>query len=299
MRTLPSIRPGETIGIMAPANRVDQAQIDPAIRILESMGYKVKVHPQTYLAFHSSAGTPQQKADAFHELWDDAEVKAIMAARGGNEAGEMLALLDYNKLKNNPKILVGFSDITTLINTIADKSDIVTFHGPVLNRIQSMDQGQLTQCFRLLSGHEKNIPLNGCTVEKSGECEGHLVGGNLSVLCSMLGTGYEPEFQGAVLFLEDIGDELSRINRFFLQLKLAGVFNKINGLIIGDFSHMTDTGKTLFDRTVHDMVRHHTTGTSFPQIFDAPFGHENDLVTFPVGATVKLSAKGNPTLTII
>lgn len=299
MPVFPTIRPGDTIGVMAPSNRVEQIKIDAAKKILEGMGYKVKIHPQTYLSHHSSAGTAQDKANALHDLWADPDVKAIVAARGGNEAGEMLPLLDYARLAQTPKIIMGFSDVTTLINAVYKETGIVTFHGPVMNSIQNMDQGQLTQCFRLLSGHDKNISLNGSQIEKSGSCEGVLLGGNLSVISSLLGTPYAPDFQEAVLFLEDIGDELSRINRFFLQLKLAGIFNKINGLIIGDFSHMTDIGSTLFDRSVHDMIRHHTAGTSFPQIFDAPFGHENHLVTFPVGAKVKLEALTTPSLTIL
>ncbi len=203
------------------------------------------------------------------------------------------------KIAATPKIIIGFSDATALLIAISKHSDIVTFHGPMLNSLKGMDQGHLSQCFRLLSGHEKNIDLKGGQILQPGTAQGHLMGGNLSVLCSLMGTPYEPDFKDALLFLEDIGDELSRINRFFLQLKLAGVFNKISGLIVGNFSDLTDEGRLKFDRSVQDMVKHHTQGTSFPIVMDAPFGHEDALITLPVGARAELSATQNPALRLL
>lgn len=299
MATFPILKPGDTIGIMAPSSRTDQAKVDEAVKTLESMGYKAKVHPQTRLAHFSSAGTPAEKAQALEDLWSDPDVKAIMSARGGNEAAEILPLLDYKKISVMPKILIGFSDVTSLLLAINKHSGIVTFHGPMLNSLKGIDQGHLSQCFRMLSGHEKNIDLSGSQPLQTGTAQGRLIGGNLSVLCSLMGTPYQPDFKDALLFLEDIGDELSRINRFFLQLKLAGVFNQISGLIVGNFSDLTDEGRLKFDRSVEDMVKHHARGTSFPIVTDAPFGHQDSLVTIPVGAPAELNVTSVSTLRLL
>ncbi|MCM2343685.1 MAG: LD-carboxypeptidase [Alphaproteobacteria bacterium] len=298
MSSFPTLNIGDTIGIMAPSNRTDRQKVDDAVRVLESMGYKVKVHPQTYMQYYASAGTATDKVAAFHDLWADPDVKAIMAARGGNQSADMLPDLDYAALAAQPKVLIGFSDVTALLVAINKNSDLVTFHGPLLNSVLTMDQGQLSQCFRLLSGHQKTIDLTGAQEVRAGQGQGRLIGGNLSVLCSLMGTPHQPDFDGALLFLEDIGDELSRINRFFLQLKLAGVFNKISGLIVGDFSHMTDTGRILFERPVKDIIAHHTQGTTFPIVTDAPFGHDDDLITLPIGAQATLTTTQGPKLTL-
>lgn len=304
--SMPTLKPGDTIGIMATSSRTDQARVQNAVKTLESMGYKVKVHPQTFATYTtpggtltSTAGTPAEKAAAFHDLWDDTDVKAIMSARGGNEAAEMLPLLDYNKISTTPKIVIGFSDVTALGVGIHKQTGLVTFHGPLLHSVDIIDQGDLTQCFKLLSGHEKNISLPGSRTLRPGTAQGRLLGGNLSVLCSLLGTAYEPDFQDTLLFVEDVGDELSRMNRFFLQLKLAGVFNKISGLIIGGFSDMADNGRIAFGRTVTEMVDQHTQGTMFPIVMEAPFGHDNRLITLPVGARATLKADQAPGLSLL
>lgn len=294
----PALKSGDTIGIMATSSRADRTRVDDGVKALQAMGYKVKVHPQTYAAhinqagvLTSCAGTPAEKVAAFHELWHDREVQAIMVARGGNEAAEMLPLLDYKAIKDQPKILIGFSDVTALSNGIHRQTGIVTYHGLLLHSLGVVVPGDLSQCFALLSGAEKQIDLTGARTLRSGTAEGKLLGGNLSVLCSLFGTPYEPDFQDSLLFVEDVGDELSRMNRFFMQMKLAGVFNKISGLIVGDFSDLTDQGRLTFGRTIEDMVIHHTEGTNFPILMDAPFGHDKRLLTFPVGGRAKLNTQ--------
>lgn len=305
MTTFPILQPGDTIGIMATSTRTDRGRVDDAVKTLQSMGYKVKVHAQTHATYAlpdgtvtSAAGTPAEKVAAFNALWNDPEVKAIMSARGGNEAGDMLPLLDYKMIAASPKALIGFSDVTALLLAINKHSDIVTFHGPMFPSFSCVDQGDLTQCFKLLAGHEKSIDLSGATALRPGTAQGKLIGGNLSLLCSLMGTPYEPDFRDSLLFLEDIDDEASRFNRFFMQLKLAGVFNKISGLIIGDFSDLGENGKVTFARNIQDMVEHHTQGTSFPIVMNAPFGHQDRLVTFPIGARVTLKADQAPALVL-
>lgn len=299
MAIFPTLQSGDTIGIMAPSNRTDRAQVDAAVKKLEAQGYKVKVHPQTHLQFNQSAGRPADKAAAFHELWRDPEVKAIMAARGGNQASKMLPLLDFQTLKATPKILIGFSDVTALLIAINKNTDIVTFHGPLLHSLKDMDQGHLSQAFRILSGTEKTIDLAPARILRPGDMTGRLIGGNLSLICALMGTPYEPDFKDAILFLEDAGDEVSRMDRMLQQLNLAGVMKNIKGLIIGDFSKLGDNGVIPFGLTMAQVVDEHIQGTNYPVVIDAPFGHNNRLITIPIGAQATLSATQRPALTLL
>lgn len=294
----PTLQPGDAIGIMAPSNRTDRAQVDAAVAQLEAVSYKVKVHQQTHLQFHQSAGRPAEKAAAFHELWADPSVKAIMAARGGNQASKMLPLLDFKLLAKTPKVLIGFSDVTVLLTAIYKNTGVVTFHGPLLHSLKDLAPGHLAQMLGLLSGKDKVIDLTPAHVLREGISKGRLVGGNLSLLCALMGTPYEPDFTDGILFLEDAGDEVSRMDRMMQQLTLVGVFKKITGLIIGDFSKLGDNGVIPFGRTMKDVVEEHTAGADYPVLIDAPFGHNNRLITLPVGAVAELKATGTATLTL-
>lgn len=298
MTIFPTLPPGGTIGIMAPSNRTDRAQAEAAVRQLEAAGYKIKVHPQTHLQFHQSAGTPAEKAAAFHELWADPDVDAIMAARGGNQASKMLPLLDFKLLAQTPKVLIGFSDVTALLTAIYKNTGIVTFHGPLLHSLKDLAPGQLAQALGLLSGKDKIIDLAPARILRSGTTSGRLVGGNLSLISSLMGTPYEPDFDNGILFLEDIGDEISRMDRMLQQINLAGVFKKLKGLIIGDFSKLGDSGVIPFGLTLQQVIEQHIQNTDYPVVMDAPFGHNNRLITLPVGAVAELKAAGTATLTL-
>ncbi len=294
----PTLNPGDTIGVMATSNRTDRTQVDAAVKQLEALGYKVKVHPQTHLQFNQSAGRPADKIAAFHELWADPAVKAIMSARGGNQASKMLPLLDFKLLTATPKILMGFSDVTALLLAINKNTNIVTFHGPLLFSLPNLDPQHLSQAFRVLSGQEKNIDLAPARVLRPGTSSGRLIGGNLSLICSLMGTPYAPDFKDAILFLEDAGDEVSRMDRMLQQLNLAGVMKQLKGLVIGDFSKLGDNGVLPFGKTMQEVVEEHIEGTSYPVVIDAPFGHNNRLITLPVGAIAELKAAHTATLTL-
>lgn len=294
----PTLSPGDTIGIMATSNRTDHVQVDAAVKQLEALGYKVKVHPQTHLQFNQSAGHPTDKVAALHELWADPSVKAIMSARGGNQASKMLPLLDFQLLAATPKILIGFSDVTALLIAINKNTDIITFHGPLLFSLPNLDPQHLSQAFRVLSGQEKTIDLTSARTLRAGTATGRLIGGNLSLICSLMGTPYAPDFKNAILFLEDAGDEVSRMDRMLQQLNLAGVMKQIKGLVIGDFSKLGDSGILPFGRTMQEVVEEHIEGTSYPVVMDAPFGHNNRLITLPIGVVAELKATGTATLTL-
>lgn len=281
----PPLRQGDTIGVMAPSSRIDAADLQAGVQALTDRGYNVFVHPQTLEQFHQSAGTTEQKVKAFHDLVREPAIKAIFFATGGNRAMPMLDHLDYKLIKKHPKLYMGFSDCTVLLNAITAKTGIVTWHGPTLRRL--LKNPQIDFNLRLLAGEEKSIALNGAKTINEGAAKGTLIGGNLSLFRYLVTSDDMPKAKGAILFLEEIAEEYSRVDRDFCYLRRSGLLDKIGGLVLGQFTDLRDTG-TPFGFSFEDIVREHTAGLNIPVIMNAPFGHDADLYALPVGATVRL-----------
>lgn len=290
----PALKPGDTIGVMATSCWLEEQDLIQAKNFIETKGYRTFIHPQALCRHHQSAGTAQEKIDAFHGLLRHSDVKAIVGARGGNRAITMLDKIDFELVRKHPKILMGYSDMTSLLNGLHAKTGLVTYHGPLFREWPRRQE--LPQVLSLLSGREKTIALEGASTLKSGNAEGPLLGGNLSVFQTLLGTPYCPDMSGAILFLEDVGDHLSRYDRMLGHLRVSGILSKISGLIIGGFTEVEDDSERPFGFTLEDIVREHTAGLNIPVLMNAPFGHGDNLPAFPVGARVTLSGT---TLTIL
>lgn len=286
----PALQTGDMIGVFAPSCRVDRQAAMKAAETLEKAGYKIWFHPQTWAEHGSFAGTGRDKAQAFHDLLQNPEIKAIIGARGGNGAGQMLKYLDFELIKNHPKIIIGYSDVTALLNAVTAKTGLVTFHGPVLQRIDKTGtETELRQTIELLNGGTLPTFMEG-TVMANGTASGHLLGGNLSVFCSLLGTAWQPDTEGAILFLEDCSDQLSRFDRYFTQLLNAGILADISGLILGDFTIEDDTGTIPFGFTLEECIAEYMAEFDIPVVTNAPFGHSGNLMTLPIGAQATLTA---------
>lgn len=283
--TPPPLQPGDTIGVMAPSSRVAPEALDAAQKFIEEKGYKVFIHPQSREALHQSAGTNAQKIAALHDLAADKTIKAVFFATGGNRALHILDDVDYALIAANPKIYMGFSDNTALLNAITARTGLITWHGPTFKRIPQNPQIDFN--LSLLSGAQKEIPLPGARVFREGTAKGPLIGGNISLLQYLIHSGDLPDPAGAILFLEDCYEEWSRIDRDFCFFRRSGLLQKIGGLIIGQFTNMLDTG-TPFGFTLDDIIAEHTAGLDIPILLDAPFGHGADLTALPIGATVTL-----------
>lgn len=302
MIRLPALCKGDTIGVMAPSSRVDRAKVETGVAALKSLGYGVYVHPQTFKKRGSSAGTAKEKAKALHDLFKNPEIKAILCARGGNRAGTMLPHLDFNLIRKHPKAVMGYSDITALLNAIYAETGLVGFHGPMLHGIGGgkPNKRQIAQGLALLSGEAADIPMPRAKVLRPGTAKGRLVGGNLSLICSLMGTKWQPDFKGALLFLEDCDDELSRYDRMLQQLSNAGVYKQVAGVIFGGFTGNKDSGSLPFGLTMEEIFREALGSAKIPAIMNAPFGHGKDLYTFPVGGIARLKAsKQSTTLSIL
>lgn len=286
IRTPLSLNPGDTIGVMAPSSTIDPGRFDAGVDLLKAAGYNIKIHEQTFASLHQSAGTVEQKVSAFHDLVKDPNIKAIMFASGGNRSAMMLPHLDMALIKRNAKIIMGFSDATSLLNGIHAKTGLITAHGPVVQSLPKITATSQQATLAALTG--KYAALNGLSFQ-AGTAKGRLIGGTLSVFCALAGTGYMPSAKGSILFLEDINEEPSRLDRMLHHLRLALPFDHLSGIVIGGLMKLEETGRP-FGFGVDDIIREHTQDLNIPVMAQAPFGHGDTLYPLPIGAMAKLEA---------
>lgn len=280
----PPLKMGDTIGVMSPSSYIEPEKLAAGVAVLEQAGFKVKIHPQTLARYNQSAGSSDQKVSAFHDLLKDKEVKAIIAAIGGNRSAQMLEKLDVGVLRENPKIIMGFSDATALQNGIYAKAGLASIYGPTISKLPVISPASLQQCLkRLTSAHTLPFPTQNLQIVKSGSAKGALIGGTLSVFCSLVGTPYLPDPQGKILFLEDINEEMNRIDRMLWHLRTALPFERLAGLLFGQFTSCQDTGGRPFGFTLEDIIKEHSAGMTGPVAMNAAFGHGEDLFPISIG----------------
>lgn len=279
--------PLTTLGIFAPSSWVEKDDILEAQKFAEGHHFGTFIHPQTFLRHNQSAGTSAEKLQAFYDLWENPEIDVIWAAGGGNRCLHWIDDIDFGQLKqNDDKPVIGYSDVTALLNTLYAHGGYTGFHGPTFNRLHKAAQAE--QCLSLLSGTQSNYDFTKAKTIKEGTAEGPMIGGNLSVFQYLPHTLPGEFWDGAIVFLEDCNEELSRIDRMLIHLRRCGVFEKAAGIIFGDFGDLSDTGRP-FGFTIEEILREHTNGCNGPVLMNAPFGHGKDLYTFPVGQRAVLS----------
>lgn len=287
-RLPPPLKPGDTIGVMSTSCWLEEQDLLSAQTFIENKGYKVYLHPQSTARHHQSAGTAKEKITALHDLFANPEIKMIVGARGGNRAMSMMPGLDFDLIRRHPKILMGYSDLTILLNGIFAQTGLVTYHGPLFREWPKRGD-DLIYMQDMLGGNKKEIALEGAQVIRAGRsASGTILGGNLSVLQGLLGTRYAPDFKNSILLLEDVGDHLSRYDRMLGHLRNAGIFDQIGALVVGGFTEVQDDSDRPFGFTLEDIIAEHTAGTDFPIIMNAPFGHGARLITLPIGQTATL-----------
>jgi len=286
----PPVRKGETIGLVAPAGSlISKDNFTAGINILESQGFKVKFNQKILSTKGYLAGSDQERANDFNRLWSDNEVKALVAARGGYGCLRMFDLIDLKQIRKEPKILIGFSDLTVLLNAIHKKTRLVTFHGPVITTLSSIDKKSEKNFFNVLSGKTPDqIKLFNLKIVKGGKAKGILLGGNLTTLVHMIGTPYEISWKNAILFIEDVGESPYRLDRLITHLAKAKRLQKVKGLILGTF---TGDGKKE-DRTMNKVIQQRIIefmkGSNIPVWANFPVGHSRRNLTLPVGREVEM-----------
>lgn len=284
----PPLKKGDTIGVFAPSSYVEAEDIEKSKAVMEEAGYKVFVHPQTYERHHQSAGNVLQKSLAFQGLWQRADINAIWTAGGGNRCTHLLESINFAKLAGKPKALIGFSDVTPLLNAVFAHTGIVTYHAQVFKNLHKYKE--LHQCLTLLSEGFASCPMDEAQVLYHGKATGHLVGGNLSLFQYLPQTLPNDFYEGAILFLEDCNEELSKLDRMFLHLRRTGVLSSLSALALGQFSDLAESGRP-FGFTLEDLIKEHTDGLEIPIIMNLPFGHAGTLIPLPIGDVMEINTK--------
>ncbi|RKQ34362.1 S66 peptidase family protein [Oceanobacillus halophilus] len=290
------LQKGDTIGVIAPAGPPKMEKLKQAIPLIESFGLRVQLGKHVDKVHGYLAGTDQQRLEDFHDMIANPTIKAIIFARGGYGTGRIAPFLDYQLVKNNPKIIWGYSDITFLHTAIRQLTGLVTFHGPMLasdlgkEDFDTYSLSLFQQLFdpeTLIYSENNSINLNPLQILAPGEAEGQLVGGNLSLLNSTLGTPYEIDVKDKLLLIEDIGEEPYQVDSMLNQLKLSGKIEDANGIIVGDFAE-TETELTS-SLTLEQVFQEYFADLSIPVMSGFNIGHCFPHFAVPLGTKARLS----------
>ena len=289
---------GDLIGIISPASSPDDfLRIETGTKYFEKLGYKVILGKHIEKHHGYLAGTDLQRVEDIHEMFKNKEVKAIICARGGYGTPRLLDKIDYRLIRNNPKILVGFSDITALQMAIFKKTGLVTFSGPMVAVDFYEDVNPYTEenFWSVLTSNKKvgriKLPEDEKLFEITrGATKARVIGGNLSLLSSVMGTEYAPDMKDKILILEEIGEAPYRIDRMLNQLKLNGVFKKIKGILLGAFIDCVENDPEKRTLTLGEVIEDYLGHLKVPVIYNFPYGHIKSMVTVPLGVQMNLNA---------
>jgi len=280
---LPRLEKGDRIGIVAPAGPVLQEEIQPGLDFLESRGFEPVCSPHLYEQKGYLAGEDKARVKDLHAMFREKKIKAVLCARGGYGTHRILQELDYGLFSRNPKIFIGYSDITALLFALFKKSGLITLHGPVLRDLLKGEGRNAALLLKLMTSDELttvNFPSG--TAVKKGRAEGVVLGGNLSLICHLIGTPFLPSFKGKLLFIEEKGEPLYRVDRMLTHLLLSGGLEKCAGLMVGSFEECGDPAFVI------DLVRERCSRLNMPILTGLPAGHGEDNVPLPIGVRAVL-----------
>ena len=289
----PYLQPGDEVAILSPASFPPTENWKQGVEVLESWGLRVRKAPN-YLSRHFGlGGTDAERLSDLQQMLDDPSIKAIFPIRGGYGSSRLLDSLDFSGFKSDPKWIVGFSDITALLCEV-DRLGFASIHGPMPhNFCQKGGESALQNLYTALFEGVVSLSAPANPLNRLGEASAEIIGGNLSLLCHLVGSPTFGSTNGKILFLEEIGERLYHVDRMLLQLKRAGLFQNLAGLIVGGFTDCIEASLTI-GKTAFELVSEHTTGTSYPIAFDFPAGHipNNQPLVFGVKTKFLVNAEG-------
>lgn len=301
------LRQGNTVALISPAGAIYETEaVQIAIESLEALGLKVKLGEHLLDKVGYLAGTDANRAKDLQKAFEDTAVDGIIAMRGGYGCGRILDLLDYNAIAKNPKIFAGFSDVTALLLALYKKTGLVTFHSPMGTSVwndftvshfknmlfESEYKENTTNILQNPTQKGDNLTQTAdrITTITTGKAEGIFLGGNLTVLASLIGTPYLPNFNNSILFLEEVNEEIYRIDRLFCQLKLSGILSNLRGVVLGKFTNCGH-GNRFSSLTLEEIFTHYIAPLNIPAFSGTMIGHINNKFTVPVGHIVKIDAE--------
>lgn len=270
----PYLKQGDKVAIVSPAKVILPKEIEQATKHIQKAGFEVVLGKNIHSNWNRFAGTDKQRLADIQWALDSPEIRAVFFARGGYGSVRIIDQLDFSQFKINPKWLVGYSDITVFHNHVNTNLNVSTIHATMpLNMTNSELNKTSTQ--KLLNGLQGDIDsmkIESHKLNREGAGTGHLVGGNLSVFCSLIGTNSDVNTDGNILFIEDLCEELYHLDRMMYQLKKGGKLKKLSGLLVGGFTDMTDVS-SWFDKSAYEIIADHVKEFNYPLIFNAPAGH--------------------------
>ncbi|MBB6332593.1 muramoyltetrapeptide carboxypeptidase [Chryseobacterium sediminis] len=291
-----SLKKGDKIAVISPAGAVDASQMEKGIEMIKSRGFEPILGEHLYTRFsngYNYAGTEQERIKDINWALNDPEIRAVWASRGGYGCQHLIQHLKMNGFTENPKWYIGYSD-NTVIQSYLLKKGFASIHGQTIKTSSfGVTDESYDLIFDILKGKTPKYSLESHQFNKEGNIEGELIGGNLALVYALLGTKYSFDFKDKILFIEDIGENFYALDRMMMSLELAGVFNKIKGLIIGGMTNMGDEKENKsyeesFDEFAYKLIAERISKYKFPVVFGFPNGHIKDNRPLLIGGQIKM-----------
>ena len=283
------LKSGDKIGIVSPAGHISSEIVEKAAIVIESKGYEVVRGEHLKCKHHQFAGSDRDRQEDLQEMLDNQDIKVIICSRGGYGMIRLIKNLDFIAFRENPKWVVGFSDITVLHAHLNHNLNIASIHGPMLKMLAEQPESISTKMlFDILKGDSPEIKLNSKSMSGSALIEGKLTGGNLSIICSLIGTDYDFDPVGKILFIEDIGEHHYKIDRMLHQLLLSNKLTGLKAIILGQFSELKDDAE-YFGEVIADMLRNKLDGEGPVIISGFPSGHEDTNLSLILNSRYQIS----------
>lgn len=292
------LKQGDTVGLVCPSSAIGTEKIAQCVNAMEALGYKVKTADNLDTDYAGyMAGTGKVRGEWINKMFADPEVKAIFCVRGGDGSSRIMEYLDYELIRKNPKVFVGYSDVTNLHLALTQNCDLVTFHGPMVssNIVSDFDKETEESLYQAIEAETEYQLVNPAgfdiQVLKEGKATGRLIGGNLSLLSASMGTPYEMDTEGKILFIEEVCEPMSKIEKWAYHLRNAGKLKACAGIILGQFTKVVNEECPEYD--VIQCMTDILAGLEIPVLYNVQSGHGKPMATLPMGAlcTVDTSAK--------
>ncbi|HRO76008.1 MAG TPA: LD-carboxypeptidase [Crocinitomicaceae bacterium] len=284
---LPKLQKGDTIAIVAPAKAIDEQKVMFAKERLEQVGFKVVLSEHMTDSFHYFSSDDNVRAQDFQTALNNPEVKAILCARGGYGCIRILDRIDWAVQLQNPKWIIGFSDVT-IFHQYLDKWEVPSLHATMPLDFQTGTENSIETLVETLTTAQFDYTISPSKYNKNGTATGKIIGGNLSIVYSLIGTNLQPEYLGKILFIEDVGEPLYAIDRMFFALEKSGILDQISGLIVGGMTQMKDS-EPGFGKTYEEIIAEHLCYKDIPVCYNFPAGHQNENLALILGVETKMN----------
>ncbi len=293
------LKPGDTIGICAPSARFDLQKFNKGVKVLHSLGYKVKIPKEIFEKKRYLAGDDILRANVINQLFSDSDIDGILCARGGFGAMRILDHLDWDLLNKNPKLFIGFSDICSLLLSILDRTgdrikDVIwdkigniVIHGPTVVSLATAQDKTIESFQDTIQGRFREIEMLKGQILKFGKSLGVLKGGNISTISHLIGTEFQPDFNNSILFLEDIREPAYKIDQMLSQMKMAGMFKQITGVVTGSFEQCDN------DQYLREIILEMFEEYNIPIVMGIDAGHGKINLSLPMGRYIEINAAKN------